>query len=78
MTTTFTDFRVMYQYNNPPTAADSELVRPASGPRFEFTTILARTSEEAASEIRTIHSNDQNFEIVQVVEANHYVTGFPE
>ena len=71
------DYRVLYQYNNPPHDGEGDVVRPSFGPTFGFTTILAVDPDSAADEITRIHSNDQSFSVVQVVEANDFETGFP-
>lgn len=58
------DFRVMFQYLG------------TAGPHFEFTTVLAENEEQAADVLRAMRQRDLGLSIVQVVEANDFVTGY--
>lgn len=84
---TLTDYRVLYQYRNAPDDrpepktpdGEPEVVRQSFGPTFAFTTMLAASPEAAAAEVAAIHAGyDYDFQIVQVVEANDFETGFHE
>ncbi|PWC05416.1 hypothetical protein [Agromyces badenianii] len=59
------DYRVLFQY-----------LDPQGNSHFEFTTVLAETPDGAEQVIRSAHSGDAFFAIVQTVASNDVATGF--
>jgi hypothetical protein len=74
----FTDWRVLYQHNNPERTdpQTGRLLTLAEGPVFAWITVLARDADEAAEQVALIHWNDVDFEIVQVFPSNGAASGF--
>jgi hypothetical protein len=62
------DWRVLYQYFNP----------TDSGPQFKFTTVRATSAAEAQSTFEQTGEFTQarNAAVVQVIEANDFITGY--